>query len=69
MSMSERVGTPWAHKPGNLPGLLHDAGWLEHEDGWWGVMAACTDGLRNDGDGALALARIGEAVFAWPRAK
>ena len=61
-------GTPWAHKTGNLPGLLHDAGWLEHEDGRRVVVAACTDSLRNDGDGALALARIGEAVFAWLRA-
>jgi hypothetical protein len=30
--------------------------------------AAFTDGLRNDGDGALALALVGEAVFAWLRA-
>lgn len=60
-------GTPWAHKTGNLPGLLHDAGWLEHDDGRRVVVAAFTDGLRNDGDGALALARLGEAVFAWLR--
>ena len=60
-------GTPCAHKTGNLPGLLHDAGWLEHADGRRVVVAAFTDGLRNDGDGAVALARVGEAVAAWHR--
>ena len=62
-------GTPWAHKTGNLPGLLHDAGWLEGEDGRPVVVAAFTDRLRNDGDGALALAHVGEAVFAWLRTR
>ena len=60
-------GTPWAHKTGNLPGVLHDAGWLEGEDGRRVVVAAFTDRLQNDGDGALALARVGEAAFAWLR--
>ena len=58
-------GTPWAHKTGNLPGLLHDAGWLEHDDGRRVVVTVFTDHLRNDGDGALVLARVGEAVAAW----
>ena len=40
---------------------------VEHEDGRRVVVAAFADGLGNDGDGALALARIGEAVAAWLR--
>jgi beta-lactamase class A len=53
-----------AHKTGNLPGLLHDAGWIEHERGA-AVVVAFSDQLANDGDGAAALAAIGEAVWQW----
>jgi beta-lactamase class A len=53
-----------AHKTGNLPGLLHDAGWIEHERGA-AIVVAFTDRLANDGDGAAALAAIGEAVWQW----
>jgi beta-lactamase class A len=56
--------TPVAHKTGNLPGLLHDAGWIEHPRGR-AVVVAFTDRLANDGDGAVALAAIGEAVWDW----
>jgi beta-lactamase class A len=56
--------TPVAHKTGNLPGLLHDAGWIEHPRGRV-IVVAFTDGLVNDGDGAAALAAIGEAVWDW----
>ena len=49
---------------GNLPGLLHDAGWIEHERGA-AVVVAFSDQLANDGDGAAALAAIGEAVWQW----
>ncbi len=56
--------TPVAHKTGNLPGLLHDAGWIEHERGAV-VVVACSDQLANDGDGAAALAAVGEAVWGW----
>ncbi|MFN8635951.1 MAG: serine hydrolase [Chloroflexota bacterium] len=55
--------TVW-HKTGNLPGLLHDAGWIER-DGRAAVVVAFTDQLANDGDGAQALAAIGEAVWSW----
>ena len=58
-------GAPWAHKTGGLPGVVHDAGWLEGDDGRKVVVAAFTDGLRNDDDGTRALARIGEAVAHW----
>ncbi|MCC6179395.1 MAG: serine hydrolase [Chloroflexi bacterium] len=57
-------GTAVAHKTGGLPGLFHDAGWIEH-GGERVVVAAFTDGLANDGDGAAALAAIGEAVWRW----
>lgn len=53
-----------AHKTGNLPGLLHDAGWIEHPRGRV-IVVAFTDGLVNDGDGTVALAAIGEAVWHW----
>lgn len=56
--------TPVAHKTGNLPGLLHDAGWIEHPRGRV-IVVAFTDGLANDGDGAAALAAVGEAVWGW----
>ena len=56
--------TPVAHKTGNLPGLLHDAGWIEHPRGRV-IVVAFTDRLANDGDGAVALAAIGEAVWDW----
>jgi beta-lactamase class A len=52
------------HKTGNLPGLLHDAGWIEHERGA-AIVVALSDGLANDGDGAAALAAVGEAVWTW----
>jgi beta-lactamase class A len=52
------------HKTGNLPGLLHDAGWIEHTRGT-AIVVALSDGLTNDGDGAAALAAIGEAVWTW----
>jgi beta-lactamase class A len=57
-------GAVVAHKTGNLPGLLHDAGWIEHERGA-AIVVAFTDQLANDGDGAGALAAIGEAVWEW----
>jgi len=56
--------TPVAHKTGNVPGLLHDAGWIEHPRGRV-IVVAFTDGLANAGDGAVALAAIGEAVWRW----
>jgi hypothetical protein len=52
------------HKTGNLPGLLHDAGWIMHERGA-AIVVAFSDQLTNDGDGAVALAAIGEAVWEW----
>lgn len=55
--------TVW-HKTGNLPGLLHDAGWIERE-GRAAIVVAFSDQLANDGDGAQALASIGEAVWSW----
>jgi beta-lactamase class A len=58
-------GAAVAHKTGNLPGVHHDAGWLEAEGGRRVVVAALSDGLKNDGDGAVAIARIGEAVASW----
>jgi beta-lactamase class A len=53
-----------AHKTGNLPGLLHDAGWIVHQRGT-AIVVAFTDQLMNDGDGATALVAIGEAVWHW----
>ncbi|MGE3272467.1 MAG: serine hydrolase [Chloroflexota bacterium] len=53
-----------AHKTGNLPGLLHDAGWIEHEHGA-AIVVVFSDRLANDGDGAAAQAAIGEAVWHW----
>ncbi|MCC7370443.1 MAG: serine hydrolase [Chloroflexi bacterium] len=53
-----------AHKTGNLPGLLHDAGWIEHARGT-AIVVAFSDRLANDGDGAAALAQVGEAVWEW----
>ena len=52
------------HKTGNLPGLLHDAGWIERDRGS-AIVVALSDGLTNDGDGAAALAAVGEAVWEW----
>jgi beta-lactamase class A len=52
------------HKTGNLPGLLHDAGWIDHERGA-AIVVAFSDQLANDGDGAAALAAVGEEVWAW----
>jgi beta-lactamase class A len=52
------------HKTGNLPGLLHDAGWITHERGT-AIVVAFSDQLANDGDGAAALAAMGEAVWHW----
>ena len=57
-------GATVAHKTGNLPGLLHDAGWIEHERGA-AIVVALSDRLANDGDGAAALAVVGEAVWQW----
>ena len=57
-------GAVVAHKTGNLAGLLHDAGWIEHERGV-AIVVAFSDGLANDGDGAAALAAIGEAAWTW----
>lgn len=57
-------GAVVAHKTGNLPGLLHDAAWIEHARGA-AIVVAFTDRLANDGDGATALAAIGEAVWGW----
>jgi beta-lactamase class A len=52
------------HKTGNLPGLLHDAGWIEHARGS-AIVVALSDRLVNDGDGAVALAAVGETVWEW----
>ena len=54
-------GAVLAHKTGELPGLEHDAGWLE-VDGDRVVIAAFTRDLRDNADGVAALAAIGGLV-------
>jgi beta-lactamase class A len=56
-------GAALAHKTGELPGLEHDAGWLE-VGGSRVVIAAFTRDLRHNADGVAALAEIGGLVAA-----
>ena len=55
------AGVTLAHKTGELPGLEHDAGWLEAGDNAVLIVAFTRD-LRDNADGVAALAAIGHAV-------
>jgi beta-lactamase class A len=59
------IGAVVAHKTGNLPGVVHDAGVIYTPDGPL-IVAALSDAVDEDEDEATtAIAEIGAAVYAW----
>lgn len=63
VAVVEPFAVPFAHKTGEITGMVHDAGILTL-DGKHFILAALTQGLLKNTDGQVILSRVGNAVLS-----